>query len=759
MGGRVDRTVNQGGGPPVYRLNGQNFHLIGSLQPVDGATPKFAQLYIHDTENEVNNRLTSIRNDIVSSSIEIEVVNDIKAALDEHNVLVKSFRMARSEIQKNPRTEIRMRLIGKRSKDARTYNLPTVFEVAALIVGNLDPNMGMRDIIVECKSGLLKRINELNPAYLPLQYPLLFPFGEDGYRDDIQFCTNTNEVGGSRQRISPREYFAFKIHERRSQLSTLLHARRLLQQFLVDGYTMVEAGRLLFIRNNQKALCCEVYKGLSDALFRGDIDPSTQGYPSLSITFTCNPKWPEIQRYVQLRGLRAENRPDIVARIFKMKLDSLIKEFKAGQLFGPVKALIYTIEFQKRGLPHDHILLFLGLNTSIPCQTTVDSIISAEIPSKELDPKYHQAVEEFMLHGPCGVAKKTSPRMVNGRCSKHFPKKFVENSNFDADGYPIYRRRDDGKTITKNGIQLDNRYVVPYNRYLLLRYKAYMNVEWCNQSRSIKYLFKYVNKGNDRVTAEFYKTTSNADGVPLVDEIYMYYDCRYVSASEATWRLLSFEIQCRNPPVERLSFHLPDSQTVFFQDDEDVETVLNKETLGQSMFTQWFEANKTFQEAKLLTYIEMPNKFVWKKNIRQWHPRKRGFSIGCIFYVPPGTGELYYLRYLLNIVRGPTSFSDIRSYNGVQYNTFKEACYARGLLQDDTEYIDAILEASHFATPHSLRKLFVTLLLSNTMARPEIVWEKVWTHLADDAQHTHIFLTDEEKMNFALMEAKTDGQF
>ncbi|XP_031106221.1 uncharacterized protein LOC116010862 [Ipomoea triloba] len=330
--------------------------------------------------------------------------------------------------------------------------------------------------------------------------------------------------------------------------------------------------------------------------------------------------------------------------------------------------------------------------------------------------------------------------MVNGRCSKHFPKKFVENSKFDADTYPIYRRRDDGKTITKNGIHLDNRYVVPHNRYLLLIYKAHMNMEWCNQSRSIKYLFKYVNKGNDRVTAEFYKTTSNADGVQLVDEINMYYACRYVSASEATWRLLSFEIQCRNPPVERLSFHLPDSQTVFFQDDEDVETVLNKETLGQSMFTQWFEANKTFQEAKLLTYIEMPNKFVWKKNIRQWHPRKRGFSIGRIFYVPPGTGELYYLRCLLNIVRGPTTFSDIRSYNGVgpttfsdirsyngvQYNTFKEACYARGLLQDDREYVDAILEASHFATPHSLRKLFVTLLLSNTMARPEVVWEKIY---------------------------------
>ncbi|XP_031119010.1 uncharacterized protein LOC116022423 [Ipomoea triloba] len=136
--------------------------------------------------------------------------------------------------------------------------------------------MGVRDILVECKSGKLKRINELNPTYLPLQYPILFPYGEDGYRDDIQFNTTITQAGGSRQHITTREYFAFQIHERRSTLSTLLHAKRLFQQFLVDGYTMVESGRLLFIRNNQKALRCEVYKGFSDALFRGDIDPATQ---------------------------------------------------------------------------------------------------------------------------------------------------------------------------------------------------------------------------------------------------------------------------------------------------------------------------------------------------------------------------------------------------------------------------------------------------------------------------------------------------
>ncbi|XP_031116689.1 uncharacterized protein LOC116020351 [Ipomoea triloba] len=655
-------------------------------------------------------------------SIHVEVVSDIKKVLDENNVLVQSFRNAKTHIQANPRVEIKMRLIDKRNKDARTYNLPTASEVAALILGDLEPTMGQRDILVETRSGLLKRISELHPSYLPLQYPLLFPYGEDGYREDIQRCKDSNNKSNSRVRITAREFFSFRMHERPGELSTLLFSKRLFQQFLVDAYTMVETGRLIYIRNNQKSLRCEAYKGLSDALTRGEIDPSTQGkriilpssftggakymvqnyqdamaicrwigYPNLFITFTCNPKWPEIERYLGKRDLKAEDRPDIVCRIFKMKLDDLIKDLRTGELFGTVRAVIYTIEFQKRGLPHAHILLFLANNDRNAGCNFIDKMIAAEIPDKEVDQEYYKCVEEFMVHGPCGNVRKQSPCMVNGRCSKHFPKKFVDSSTFDKDGYPIYRRRDDG---------------------------------------------------NDRVTAEFYKSTSDSNRNEVIDEINMYYDCRYISACEATWRLFSFEVQFRTPAVERLSFHLPDCQTIIFEDDDPVDNVLMRETIGQSMFNGWFEANKRFPEAKLLTYIEMPTKFVWKKDIREWSPRKKGFVIGRIFYVPPGTGELYYLRCLLNIVRGPTSFEEIRFFNGIQYTSFRDACYARGLLDDDKEYIDAIKEASDWSSAHSMRKLFVTLLTSNSFNRPEIVWKEVLDYLSEDVQYNQrIFLS------------------
>lgn len=183
-------------------------------------------------------------------------MKDIKQDLDEHNVLVRSFRCAKGHIDSNSGVDFKLRLIGKQNGDARTYNLPTVSEVAALIVGDIDPTMGSRDILVETNSGGLKRINELNPAYLPLQYPILFPYGEDDYREDIQFNGVRNNQRGGRVRVSQREFFAYRIHGRFNDLSTILYARRLFQQFLVDAYTMVESSRLLYIRNNQKSLRC-----------------------------------------------------------------------------------------------------------------------------------------------------------------------------------------------------------------------------------------------------------------------------------------------------------------------------------------------------------------------------------------------------------------------------------------------------------------------------------------------------------------------
>ncbi|XP_031112149.1 uncharacterized protein LOC116016128 [Ipomoea triloba] len=792
LGGRIDRSLNTGNAPPVFRISGQNYHCIGSLVPIDGSMPKFAQLYIYDTNNEIKNRINSVRGESNLGDINEEIVVELKNMLDQNNVLVNCFRMARTEIQSNPVIEVKMNLIGKRNKDGRTYNLPTAHEVAALIVGDIDPSMGDLDILIETRTGQLKRINQLNPAYLPLQYPLLFPYGEDGYREDIIFSDAWRQCHPrGRIRISPKEYFSFYIHEKVNEKHTLLYSRRLFQQFLVDAYTMIESARLIYIRTHQKALRCEAYQGLSDALTRGELDPAARGkriilpssftggarymiqnyqdamaickhigYPHIFITFTSNPKWPEIERYVTHRGLKADDRPDIICRVFKMKLDAMIEDIKTDKLFGDICGVIYTIEFQKRGLPHAHILLFAKRMNRPNSANEIDALISAEIPDPDVDAEYHHAVSEFMLHGPCGELRKNSPCMVDGKCSNYFPKKHVTHTILDKDGYPIYRRRDNGRTINKNGIKLDNRYVVAHNRHLLLKYRAHINVEWCNQSRSIKYLFKYVNKGNDRVTAEFMSSSVNALNGDVVDEINMYYDCRYISACEATWRLFGYWIHYRIPPVERLNFHLEHQQNVVYGEDQPLDQIVENQTVKQSQFKAWFEANKKYEEARSLTYAEFPSKFVWKQDLREWQPRKRGYSIGRLFYVPPGCGELYYLRCLLNLVRGPSSHEDIRTVAGVIHNSFRDACYEYGLLDDDKEYIDGITDSSYWASAYALRRLFATLLTSSSISRPEVVWNAVWEFLAEDAQvqrrrvmqNSKLMLSDSDKKQFALVE-------
>jgi hypothetical protein len=397
-------------------------------------------------------------------------------------------------------------------------------------------------------------------------------------------------------------------------------------------------------------------------------------------------------------------------------------------------AVVYTIEFQKRGLPHAHILVFLKATSKIDQPQKIDKIISAEIPDKDKEPELFQVVTSLMIHGPCSIPGTNSPCMQKGRCAKYYPKKFVNTTVIDPEGYPVYRRRDNGMCVKKGKAFADNRFVVPYNKYLLLKYNAHINVEWCNQSRSIKYLFKYVNKGHDRVTAGFYHASNNKDNPRVLDEIKMYYDCRYLSACEAVWRIFVFDVNYRDPSVERLDFHIENEQSIIFPDDASIEDIVSKAYAKRTKFIAWMEANKKYPYARELTYAEFPTKFVWKKDTREWKPRKQGFSIGRLHYVPPGSGPKFYLRTLLGYARGPTSYDELMTVNNVRYNNYKDVCFALGLMDDDREFVQAIKEASFWGSGFYLRSLFAALLLSNQLHQPRTVWNSTWEELSDDIQ-------------------------
>ncbi|KAL5186650.1 ATP-dependent DNA helicase PIF1 [Glycine soja] len=320
--------------------------------------------------------------------------------------------MARDKLDSSAVCDLKLKLISDRQTDGRLYNLPNASEVAALIVGD-EHTANNRDIIIEKQTGMLQRINELHPAYLPLQYPLLYPHGEDGYRPNI-------------------------LHKHHSHS----HATK---------------------RNK--------------------------------VTMP----WPEIQRQVAKSNLTAHDCPDVVSRVFKIKLNQLMHDLKSGNVFGPILA------------------------------------------------------------------------------------------------------------------------------------------------------------------------------------------CKYVSAPETCWKIFAFPMHERAPAVERLYFHLENQQSVYWKDSQEIGTVLAKSTIKESMFTAWMDSNKIYHHGRDLTYAEYVSKFVYDARKRCWKPRKQGNTIGRLIWVPPSSGELFYMRMMLSSAKGSQCYEDIRTVENVVYHTFREACFAKGIQLTDKE--------------------------------------------------------------------------
>jgi hypothetical protein len=129
-----------------------------------------------------------------------------------------------------------------------------------------------------------------------------------------------------------------------------------------------------------------------------------------------------------------------------------------------------------------------------PTPALIDSFVTAKIPDPALDPLAYALVAEHMMHGPCGQQNPTCPCMKNNKCSKFFPKNGQQENSVDSDGFAAYRWRTNSLYIEKAGQHLNNTWVVPYNLPLLKKSQAHMNVEWCNKTIFVKYLFNYVTK-------------------------------------------------------------------------------------------------------------------------------------------------------------------------------------------------------------------------------------------------------------------------
>ncbi|KAK9733317.1 hypothetical protein RND81_04G059400 [Saponaria officinalis] len=503
--------------------------------------------------------------------------------------------------------------------DRRTHNASTASQVAGIWVEDAPADSPLtQDIVVYTRSGASHRILHYYDCYDPLQYPILFPYGETGwhhciYRRNVRRRPNQqvesfpiNEVlvqtvddllyseeqvahtRDSDKKVSCRDYYCYRLHIRIHDTSILLH--------------------------NQSVIRADLYQGIIDSYNAGETRSSNIDYRLiLPATFLGCARDMHC-RYLNSMGLierellpfeEAQNQPDLIARIFRSKLIKLKKDIVEKQLFGKVAGYVYVIEFKKGGLPHAHFLIILHSGHKIRNPESYDMHVCAQIPDEDRFPHLHAVVLKHMIHCPCGRNFPTNP--CNAK--NHYPREFSQFITNGRNSYPIYRRRNDSKTANVRGAQLDNRWVVPYNPFLLAKYDCHLNVEVCSTFKAVKYLYKYVYKGHDRVSFALTET----DSPTAIDEISLYQSTRW---------------------------------TVTFRPHERLQNIADDCKQKTTMLTSFFAQNRIDPHARKLLYQQFPEQY-------------SGFAIGRLVHINPSEGERHYLRLLLINVRGPLSFDDL----------------------------------------------------------------------------------------------------
>ncbi|KAH7857194.1 hypothetical protein Vadar_010051 [Vaccinium darrowii] len=187
------------------------------------------------------------------------------------------------------------------------------------------------------------------------------------------------------------------------------------------------------------------------------------------------------------------------------------------------------------------------------------------------------------------------------------------------------------------------------------------------------------------------------------------------------------------PSVERLQIHLPNKQQVTFYRDQSITDVLSNDRCSRTMLTEFFTMNAADDRANRYLYREFPQHYKWCRQAKKWEART-GYNkvIGRIYTVSPNQGDKFYLRVLLNHIRGPKSWDDLLTVDGVQCATFKLAAERHGLLECDNSIRQCLAEASNTRMPSALRRMFVTILIYCEPTGVRNLWDEFYLFMIED---------------------------
>jgi hypothetical protein len=334
-----------------------------------------------------------------------------------------------------------------------------------------------------------------------------------------------------------------------------------------------------------------------------------------------------------------------------------------------------------------------------------------------------------MLHGPCGPAYPNAPCMEKGVCSKNYPKDFQEETKLphDGHGYPLYARPNNGRVIEKNGFLFDNRWVVPHNEYLSVKFDCHINIEFIGSFLTIKYVYKYVHKGVD-------VSTIGIENIKDKDEVTRFINARTIDPYDAHWRMSEYRVQERFPAVQKLAIHTEGQHQVIFKEGHALKAL---ESVKDTTLMAYFKLNQEDENARQYKYQDIPKYFTWNEN--KWSKRKKQpldgevpRTIGRINNVSPVQGERFYLRLLLNHIKGAKSFSELKMFNGDMFETYKETCLEMGLLEDDSEWMYSLGEISSSGSAKQLRSSFAVILQYCRPSEPRKIFEHFEDSMSDD---------------------------
>ena len=798
-----EKKATSRGFNPIVTVQGKMFHRIGPIKAAENNEPKFGQIYFIDADlsEQADQRIKNVKTFNVSTDQNVrfnpqakKILVTLQEYLLENYPYIDAFKTC-LEIMKEEDKEQSYSVVLKADKKisdekkihSRNSNLPLCSEVAILVpIGQKINNL---DIRLFTKSGEIRRIPLQNCHYDTLMYPLLHLNGEGGWNHIMTKLTPLKHYKYVMQLREEPWIDNEAPEERKNIFNSKLQTGKLSQIYALDIDNKIQTINLNYIKSPaaQKMFKTNSYQGLVDELSGVDTDeksatvflPSSirgspryydrcyqetlaigaeYGTPDIFLTFTANPNWLEITQFSD-NELHKQQRADIIARVFRLKTKRLIDTVNKSMVFGNVKAHSCSEEEQKRALPHIHLLLWLKKADKILTPEMADSVFMAEFPDIQLDPSLFEIVRKNMVHGPCGVINNKSPCMDNGKCTKHYPKENIDHTVFTEKGGTLFRRRIDNRFAQLPNYKATNNWIVPYSAFMLLKFKAHINLEMVRSMFSnIKYLYKYIYKGSDVALMKLKMEETD-------DEVETYECLRYVNATRAFYNIYSFPIQERFPSVMTLPVHEENKQRVVCLPGLEAARVANPPTSPLLAYFQ--ECQNENAKANELRYCEMPLHYTWKGSSTdgRWQPRQRGFGdqIGRVPYrmLNPHNHEYFYMRTLLNVRIGVKGFIDLRTVPDDKNENetyvcinYKEACQKLGLYHDDSEWDKVMEEASFWGFPKPLRMLAANILLYNRPVNPLSFLETHQEILVEDYVRTNKKATTKECHEWLLTELK-----